>query len=157
MFASFIAKNNLTISVLAFFYVNTATANVANIIGYQIPVDCYTEKLVIVLGGTGGDSLSYIRLTNNFHSQMPRTMKIANSTNNSNAISTPTSATTENFTTFSNVLHDVERRFKIEKDAKNEAYSFILSMGLLDEFQKFSRATKGQNHFANCLNHLIQK
>lgn len=62
----------------------------------------------------------------------------------------------KNHTSFADVLAELESRFTIEKDCKNEAYDFILQMGLLDEFRKFCRATKGQNHFANCIATLTQ-
>ena len=38
---------------------------------------------------------------------------------------------------------DLRNRFEIEKNAKNQAYSFILCMGLLDDFKKWADATKG--------------
>lgn len=41
-------------------------------------------------------------------------------------------------------------RFEIEKDAKNEAYSFILANGLLLDFKEWHAATKGASHFEIC-------
>ena len=73
-FAPYFAKVCFSsISVLAFFNVNTATANVANIIGYHNPAVCYTEKnSKCTLASKGGDSLSYFLTNKYFHSQMPK-------------------------------------------------------------------------------------
>ena len=45
-------------------------------------------------------------------------------------------------------------KFKIEKDLKNKAYSFILSCGLLKEFTSFSNNQQGDAH-SICLNYLL--
>lgn len=45
-------------------------------------------------------------------------------------------------------------KFKIEKDLKNQAYSFILSYGLLKEFTSFSINQQGDAH-SNCLDYLL--
>ena len=179
MFATFYAENRFTQIVMCgiFFIANCLYANIQ---GYQISVDYCNHLRVIVLGGTRGDSLSYFLLTNNFHSQMPRTMKIANFVNNSNDVCTYSSTRTapigfkpqthqsqqitnvssakeyKKHTSFADVLAELESHFTIEKNAKNKAYDFILQMGLLDEFQEFCFATQGQNHFANCLTSLTQ-
>ena len=94
-FAPYFAKVCFnSISVLAFFNVNTATANVANIIGYHNPAVCYTEKnSKCTLASKGGDSLSYFLTNKYFHSQMPKYDENVNAMNNSNCINTPSSAT----------------------------------------------------------------
>lgn len=94
-FAPYFAKVCFSsISVLAFFNVNTATANVANIIGYHNPAVCYTEKnSKCTLASKGGDSLSYFITNKYFHSQMPKYDENVNAMNNSNCIDTPCSAT----------------------------------------------------------------
>lgn len=94
-FAPYFAKVCFSsISVLAFFNVNTATANVANIIGYHNPAVCYTEKnSKCTLASKGGDSLSYFLTNKYFHSQMPKYDENVNAMNNSNCINTPCSAT----------------------------------------------------------------
>ena len=164
-FAPYFAKvcfNSLLVE--AFFYANTATADVvANDIGYQIPAVCYTNKdSKCTLASSGGDSLSYILLlTNKFHSQMPKYDEITNFVNNSSDVCTYSSTTTapigfkpqthqsqqitnvspakkqEKHVSFADVLAELESHFTIEKNAKNKAYDFILQMGLLDEFQEF--------------------
>ena len=94
-FAPYFAKVCFSsISVLAFFNVDTATANVANIIGYHNPAVCYTEKnSKCTLASKGGDSLSYFLTNKYFHSQMPKYDENVNAMNNSNCIDTPCSAT----------------------------------------------------------------
>ena len=42
-------------------------------------------------------------------------------------------------------------KFLIEKDAKNEAYHFILAHGLLDLFNEFHRTHGGVDHYAECM------
>ena len=37
----------------------------------------------------------------------------------------------------------MEEKLQIERDAKNRAYAFILSMGLLNEFAQFCVITQG--------------
>lgn len=93
--------------------------------GYQILADCCTAKSVIVLGGTGGDSLFYIYMLF-FHSQMPRTMKDCN---NAQGAFNATSAHETRKSLYS--------KFRIEHRAKNIAYLFIASRGLIPEFYRF--------------------
>jgi hypothetical protein len=42
-------------------------------------------------------------------------------------------------------------KFLIEKEAKNTAYSFILSSGLYEQFRDFCRTADGKNHHENCV------
>lgn len=81
---------NATLSVLATFNGNTATTDVvANDIGYQFPAVCYAVKFANTLGRVERDSLfSFSKLTFNFCSQMTKSTKIANFTNNSSGEST---------------------------------------------------------------------
>ena len=46
---------------------------------------------------------------------------------------------THSIPVFSDFLSEVQKRFDIEKEAKNELYSFIIQMGLLDQFREFSQ------------------
>ena len=132
MFASFIAKNDNQINAGdSIFYVNTVSADAENIQGYQIPLSYCTAKSVIVLGGTGGDSLSYIQLTNNFRSTMPRTTKITERVNKSNSICTLSSAKTAS--SISEILPKVEKinldlegRIDCLTKTKNHLFSALL-------------------------------
>ncbi len=56
---------------------------------------------------------------------------------------------------FEDFMAEAQRHFQIEKDAKNKAYSFILSTGRLHEFDEFCKSTKGLNHYYNCVDHLV--
>lgn len=48
-------------------------------------------------------------------------------------------------------------RFLIEKNAKNKAYAFILSSGILSEFAAFSRTYKGEaNTLEGCLSLILK-
>ena len=55
---------------------------------------------------------------------------------------------------FEDFMREAQRRFQIEKDAKNKAYSFILSAGHLSEFDEYCKLQKGTNHFDNCIDQL---
>lgn len=45
-----------------------------------------------------------------------------------------------------------KHKFMVEMDCKNEAYAFILQMGLLDEFARFSRSlSQGDDPHALCI------
>jgi hypothetical protein len=57
---------------------------------------------------------------------MPRTNEIRVKANNSNPNFAPSSATTVSY-----------EKFLIEKNCKNEAYAFIISQGLFQQFQDY--------------------
>lgn len=46
-------------------------------------------------------------------------------------------------------------KFITEKDAKNCAYAFILSRGLLDEFRRYRNSTEGLDYYIICMSYLI--
>lgn len=48
-------------------------------------------------------------------------------------------------------------KFLIEKNAKNEAYHFILAYGLSDLFLDFCKEHQGQDHHAECVKILLAK
>lgn len=125
----------------------------ANIHGYQIPILLQCNCLVKVLGGTGGDSLSYIYLrTNNFQRQMPRTLKITPSAKHSSTTSTLTESEIsaiqnshkENRNSliqglYNRSINQLINDFITEMDAKNKAYYFILENGLFNEFSNYCK------------------
>ena len=49
--------------------------------------------------------------------------------------------------TFSDFLNELQKQYDIEKDYKNEAYSFIMANGLLDDFREFCKNYKGVDHY----------
>ena len=55
---------------------------------------------------------------------------------------------------FEDFVNEIQRRFDVEKNAKNEAYSFITEMGLIDQFRDFSRHYKGIDHHEACVDML---
>ena len=117
-----------SISVLAFFNVNTATANVANIIGYHNPAVCYTEKnSKCTLASKGGDSLSYFITNKYFHSQMPKYNENVNAMNNSNCIDTPCSATSAQ----SSLLELLPKVAHIGMEVENKIFNLSNTKDLL--------------------------
>lgn len=48
--------------------------------------------------------------------------------------------------TFSDFLNELQKQYDIEKDCKNEAYSFIIANGLYEDFREFCKNYKGINH-----------
>lgn len=75
---------------------------------------------------------------------MPRTNEIRVKANNSNPSFAPCSAKTVSY-----------RKFEIEKNAKNEAYYFIISNGLLEEFMKFCKNYRSSDPHKDCLKVLL--
>jgi len=128
-FAPYFAKVCFSsISVLAFFNVNTATANVANIIGYHNPAVCYTEKnSKCTLASKGGDSLSYFLTNKYFHSQMPKYDENVNAMNNSNCINTPCSATSAQ----SSLLELLPKVAHIGMELENKIFNLSSTKDLL--------------------------
>jgi len=128
-FAPYFAKVCFSsISVLAFFNVNTATANVANIIGYHNPAVCYTEKnSKCTLASKGGDSLSYFLTNKYFHSQMPKYDENVNAMNNSNCINTPCSATSAQ----SSLLELLPKVAHIGMEVENKIFNLSNTKDLL--------------------------
>ena len=145
-FVAFNGKNILVVfTVVVFFIAANSAINAANIIGYQSLVGlphCKVSKCSCQR--IGGDSLSYNILI--FHSTMARTMKDYSSTNNSNANVTPNSAKTVSI-----------EAFNIEMNAKNKAYYFILSHGLLNQFSDFCKNYYSSNPHKDCVDYLLSK
>lgn len=75
---------------------------------------------------------------------MPRTNETRVKANNSNRNFAPDSAKTVSY-----------RKFEIEKNAKNEAYYFILSNGLLEAFAEFSNTYRSNDPYKDCLDFLL--
>jgi hypothetical protein len=80
-----------------------------------------------------------------FH-YMPKTMKDYKGAKHSNAHVTPDSAKTVSF-----------KEFQIEMNAKNQAYYFILSNGLLDRFKEFCDNYHSDDPHADCVRYLLSK
>lgn len=75
---------------------------------------------------------------------MPRTGSIRVKANNSTHNFAPDSAKTVPY-----------RKFEIEKNAKNEAYYFILSNGLFKEFAEFCKNYHSSDPHKDCLELLL--
>lgn len=75
---------------------------------------------------------------------MPKYNEIRVKSNNSTLKSAPISARTVSY-----------RKFEIEKNAKNEAYYFILSHNLLDKFAEFCKSYRSSDPHKDCLDFLL--
>ncbi len=75
---------------------------------------------------------------------MPKTNEIRVKANNSTRNFAPRSAKTVSY-----------RKFEIEKNAKNEAYYFILSNGLLEAFAEFCKTYRSSDPHKDCLKVLL--
>lgn len=75
---------------------------------------------------------------------MPKTGSFRVKSNNSTLKSAPISARTVSY-----------RKFEIEKNAKNEAYYFILPHNLLDEFAEFCKSYRSSDPHKDCLDFLL--
>lgn len=75
---------------------------------------------------------------------MPRTNEIRVKVNNSSRNFAPDSAKTVSY-----------HKFVTEKNAKNKAYSFILSYGLLDDFAEFCKDYHSRDYHKDCLEFLL--
>lgn len=102
-------------------------------LGLTIPNGFCTVRSEIVLAKEGDSTALFLYPNYNF-SFMARTMKNCGTANHSTRTST--------------CAHDTSKslysKFQIEMDAKNQAYAFILSRGLLSEFTAFSHAHSGE-------------
>lgn len=75
---------------------------------------------------------------------MPSPMKLEQDRSTVNPTSTSDSAKTVSY-----------RKFEIEKNAKNEAYFFILSHNLLNEFAEFCKTYHSNDPHKDCLEFLL--
>ena len=85
----------------------------------------------------GANGFLYIPI---FHYTMPKNNEIRVSAKYSSIYTAPNSATTVSI-----------EKFNIEMNAKNRAYAFILSSGLLNEFAEFCDMTSGLDPHDVCV------
>lgn len=98
--------------------------------------------------------------TSIFH-HMPKSVKNCSRAKHSTTTATPNRAKTVSIAAvqlpvsnpysipcFEDFIAEASRRFEVECNAKNKAYSFILSNGLLTQFEAFSKQAKGVDHHA---------
>jgi len=55
---------------------------------------------------------------------------------------------------FEDLATEMQRHFDVEKNAKNKAYSYILSKGLLKDFSIWSRGNNYNDPHEACLRHI---
>jgi hypothetical protein len=144
IFAAIHAKNHIGINSSSYFYGYTIAALSKD---KRLSNPCRLLHLCRndSWRNMGGDSLlSFIYF--NFHRQMPRINENASMVKNSSRTRTPNSAKTVSF-----------KKFQIEKNAKNQAYYFILSNGLLDRFKEFCNNYHSDDPHADCVRSLLSK
>lgn len=59
--------------------------------------------------------------------------------------------------TFSSLMEEALSQFNVEKDAKNKAYAFILSRGLLNDFKSYCEAHHGDDHHSAAISYLYSQ
>lgn len=80
---------------------------------------------------------------------MPNPMKNVRTRNNSTCNNTSAHETRES-------LSQLQKKFKVEKDAKNQAYCFILSKGMLADYVHFVEENYSSDYHKKNLNLLIE-
>lgn len=51
---------------------------------------------------------------------------------------------------FNDFINEIQKRFDVEKNEKNKAYAFIMQMGLMKQFDDFSRHYGGIDFHQAC-------
>lgn len=127
------------------------------ILGLPIPCDFCTQQRGNVFAETKGIARPFFcALYSNFSFAMAKTMKNCGTVNHSTRTSTSAHDTSiaiiqlpvsnpYSIPCFEDFIDEARKRFEAEKNAKNKAYAFILSRGLLSEFTEYSRAYSREN------------
>ena len=122
--------------------------------GLAIPDDYRTQRRGKVFGEIGDSTALFLYPYFNF-SFMPKTMKNCGTVNHSTRTSTSAHDTSiatiqlpvsnpYSIPCFEDFIDEACKRFEAEKNAKNKAYAFIISRGLLSEFTEYSRTCSGE-------------
>lgn len=138
------------------------SADSANI-GYRLSLDAHSLNACRFLAER--EAVAFL-LSNTlkFHSGMPRTNEICvgakHSTTSTRRSSAKTASRVSNpdaDQSIADVLIELTEAYKVEKDAKNKAYYFILSNGLLDSFADFCRDYHSCDPHKDCVEYLLSK
>lgn len=101
---------------------------------------------------------NFVQMTPNFHEICEGAKQSTTSTRRSGAKSA--SRVSRNQGTdqsLEQLLTELAETFEAEKNAKNEAYYFILSNGLLDQFADFCRNYRSRDPHKDCVEYLLSK
>lgn len=136
----------------------------SQIYGLLLPYGTPVRSLYgAVFGETGGSSLSFYTYSNGFPI-MPKTGTICvgakystTSTRRSSAKTASRVSNPDADQSIADVLIELTEAFNAEKDAKNKAYLFILSNGLLDRFADFCRDYHSCDPHKDCVEYLLSK
>lgn len=116
----------------------------SQIYGLLLPYGTPVRSLYgAVFGETGGNSLSCIYHSNTFPI-MPKTGSICAGVKYSSTSAGRSGAKSVSY-----------RKYEVEKNAKNQAYHFILSNGLLEEFAEFCRGHHARDAHKDCVDILL--
>lgn len=125
-----------------------------------------TLVLGMILGGiAGGNSLFCINIHSNTFPIMPRIESICEGAKHSNTNARRSSARTASRVSMNQgtdksseqLLIELAEAFEAEKKAKNTAYYFILSNGLLDRFADFCKNYHSRDPHRDCVEYLLSK
>ncbi len=151
----FVASRQKTMIALLGVGIFISTSTGRPIYGLPIPNGFCTVRSEIVFAEIRDSAALFLYPYFNF-SYMAKTMKNCGTVNHSTRTSTcahDTSIATVKLPVsnpysipcFEDFIDEARKRFEAEKNAKNKAYAFILSRGLLSEFTEYSRAYSGDN------------
>jgi len=143
IFAASSPKTNINVSCSSYFYGYTDAAYQKDI-RLSIHNGLLRKRCNLSLARCG--KVAFLLLITFIFHFMPKTMEDASKVKYSNHTSTLTERNTVSI-----------EAFNIEKNAKNEAYYFILSHGLLKQFSEFSKNYQSDNPHLDCLNFLSSK
>lgn len=137
----------------------------SQIYGLLLPYGTPVRSLYgAVFGETGGSSLSCYIYSNSFPI-MPKTETVCVGAKYSNTNARRSSARTASRVSGNQgtdksseqLLIELAEAFEAEKNAKNTAYYFILSNGLLDQFSDFCKNYRSRDPHKDCVEYLLSK
>ena len=124
---------------------------------------CYAKNSCTLAGLEEADGFFYTN-TSNFIHTMPRYDEICEgakqsttSTRRGSAKTASCVSTPDADQSIADILTELTEAFNAEKDAKNKAYLFILSNGLLDHFADFCRNYHSCDPHKDCMEYLLSK
>lgn len=125
-------------------------------IGYRLSLDAHSLNACRFLAER--EAIAFL-LSNTlkFHSGMPRTNEICGGAKHSNTNARRSSARTASIPKSKRTYKELAEAFEVEKNAKNEAYYFIISNGLLDQFADFCRNYRSRDPHKDCVEYLLSK
>lgn len=100
---------------------------------------------------------NFVQMTPNFHEICVGAKQSTTSTGRSSAKTASRVSNPDADQSIADVLIELTEAYKVEKDAKNKAYYFILSNGLLDRLADFCRNYHSCDPHKDCIEYLLSK